>query len=114
KKNLPTRHLMVLWSCAALLLTQLTATAQTLTHRYSFLSEADGATNAVDVVGTANGTFGGDATIAGGQLILDGTGYVQLPAGIITNDLAVTVEAWGDYPAALNQSTWGNLFDFGT
>lgn len=105
--------MMILWSCAALLTMQLTASAQTLAHRYSFYSEADSATNAVDLVGTNNGTFGGDAVISGNQLQLDGAAWVQLQAGIITNDLAVTVEAWGDYPAT-GQATWANLFDFGT
>jgi hypothetical protein len=115
KKNLRTLPFMVLWSCAALLLTQLPATAQSLAHRYSFFS-ADGATNAVDLVGTANGTFLGDLageSISGGQLELDGGGYVLLPTGIITNDLAVTVEAWGDY-AGSGEGTWANLFDFGS
>jgi len=105
---------MVFWGCAAILLTQLTATAQTLTHRYSFQSQPDSATNAPDIVGTANGTFGGDASISGGQLLLDGSGYVSLPAGVVTNDLAVTVEAWGDYPPVSEQGVWANLFDFGT
>jgi hypothetical protein len=115
KKNLLSRHFMVLWSCVALLLMQLTATAQTLTHRYSFYS-ADGDTNALDLVGTANGTFEGDlagTAISGGELELDGSGYVQLPTGIITNDLAVTVEAWGNYPGT-GEGTWANLFDFGS
>jgi|GEM_PF-1148950 len=113
KKNLSTLLRMIVFSCAALLLTQLTGKAQTLTHRYSFFGAADGATNATDVVGSADGTFGGDASISGGQLILDGSGYVQLPTGIITNDLAVTVEAWGDYPGS-GQGVWANLFDFGS
>ncbi len=104
---------MILWSFAVLLAMQLTASAQTLTHRYSFYSEADGATNAVDLVGTNNGTLVNDAAISGGKLQLDGNAWVQLQAGIITNDLAVTVECWGDYPAT-GQGTWANLFDFGT
>ena len=115
KKSSHARHLTILWSCAALLATQLTASAQTLTHRYTFWNDK-GATNAPDVVGTANGTFLGDlagTTITGSQLQLDGGGYVQLPPGIITNDLAVTVEAWADYPAS-GQGNWANLFDFGT
>jgi hypothetical protein len=104
---------MVLWSLGLLVAMQLTASAQTLTHRYSFFSQADGSTNAVDVVGTANGTCFDDAVVTGGQLLLDGNAYVQLPPGIITNDLAVTVEVWGDYPPS-GQGTWANLFDFGS
>src|SRR5580658_24925 len=101
------RPLLILWSCAALLALQITTTAQTLTHRYTFWNDM-GATNAPDVVGKADGIFLGD--LAGGsqaanQLLLDGAGYVQLPPGIVTNDLAVTVEAWGDYPDS-GQGTW--------
>ncbi|HEX3719923.1 MAG TPA: LamG-like jellyroll fold domain-containing protein [Verrucomicrobiae bacterium] len=114
KNILYPRLLAILCSCAALLATQLTVTAQTLTHRYSFFGMADDATNATDTAGTANGAFGGDANVNNGQLILDASGYVQLPAGIITNDLAVTVEAWGNYPPINEQGLWGNLFDFGT
>jgi len=114
KKNLVTRHSMVLWSCAALLTAQLTATAQILAHRYSFFSATNGTTNVVDLVGTNNGTLGGDAQFVNGQLQLDGSAYVSLQPGIVTNDVAVTVEAWGDYPPLSEQNTWGNLFDFGT
>ena len=53
KKNLSTIPLMFLCSCALLLAAQLTATAQTLTHRYEFWND-NGDTNAVDAVGTAN------------------------------------------------------------
>jgi hypothetical protein len=113
KKSLHAGHLMILWSCA-LLAMQLTASAQTLAHRYSFYSEADGATNAVDLVGTNNGTFDGDAAVSGGQLQLDGAGYVQLQQGIVTNDSAVTVEVWADFPPLADQGGWANLFDFGT
>ncbi len=105
---------MALWS-VALLVSHLTATAQTLTHRYSFFN-GNGDTNAVDLVGTANGTFEGDlagTTISSGTLSLDGGGYVLLPTGIITNNLAVTVEAWGNYPGT-GEGTWANLFDFGS
>ncbi len=117
KKRLRSGHpsFNVLWSFAALLALQLTASAQVLAHRYSFYSEADSATNAVDVVGTNNGTFNGDANITGGQLVLDGNAYVQLEQGIVTNDLAVTVEVWGDYDfiGVGGQNGWANLFDFG-
>ena len=36
----------------------------------------------------------------------------MLPAGIVTNDLAVTIEAWATISSS--QYTWANLFDFGT
>ncbi len=84
-----------------------------MTHRYSF---NDGTAN--DSVGSANGTLVGNAAVASGQLVLPNvtgaapaTDYLQLPPGIVTNDAAVTVEAWATiYP---NQYTWANLFDFG-
>jgi hypothetical protein len=114
KKGLQRGRLIILWSLAALLAMQLTASAQTLAHRYSFYSEDDSATNATDLVGTNNGTYGGDAVISGGQLQLDGDAWVQLQQGIVTNDLAVTVEAWGDFPPLSVQGGWANLFDFGT
>jgi hypothetical protein len=113
KYNQPPRCLVILLSCAALLVTQMTVSAQLLTHRYSFFSEANSDTNADDVVGTATGLCEGDATINNGELILDGGGYVQLPAGIITNDQSVTVEVWGNYPPIAEQDLWGNIFDFG-
>jgi hypothetical protein len=87
--------------------------AGAMTHRYSF---NDGTAN--DSVGTANGTLMGNATVSTGQLVLPNINaaapapdYLQLPAGILVNDTAVTVEAW--VTIAPNQYTWANLFDFG-
>jgi hypothetical protein len=80
----------------------------TLTHRYSFTA------NANDSVGTANGVLQGNATVSGGQLVLDGTSgtYLDLPGGninIATNK-AITLEAW----VTFNDTTlWARLFDFG-
>jgi hypothetical protein len=90
--------------------------AQTLLHRYSFVSDAS------DSVGTANGTIvapttGGAATISGG-LNLPGnagggfgiSGYVSLPSGILTNTSSVTVECW----LTQNQGNgWAEAWDFG-
>jgi hypothetical protein len=117
KINLRNGSLLVIGSCAALLAAQMTAMAGgTVTHRYSFFNMPDG-TAITDSVGTANGTNFGTAVVSSGQLDLDGGGgdYVQLPTGIITNDLAVTVEAWATYPpiGTGGQGTWANLFDFG-
>jgi hypothetical protein len=116
KTNTFTRFAILLWSCIALSAVQQTATAQTLAHEYSFWADADGTTNAPDVIGGNNGTLFGDAAISGGLLELDGTAgtYVELQPGIVTNDLAVTVEAWGLFPAISQQGVWANLFDFGT
>ena len=95
----------------------ITVASQTLLHRYSFVSDAS------DSVGGANGTIvagttGAAATIANG-LVLPGntvggngySGYVSLPAGILTNTTSLTVECW----ATQNQgNTWAELWDFGT
>jgi hypothetical protein len=86
----------------------------TLAHRYSF-SEASGTTTADLVPGNSpawDGTLVGGATLGGGQVALDGTtGYVQLPAGLVTNMDEITVEAWASFGATIN--TWANLFNFG-
>ena len=118
KINLRLGSLLVFSSCAVLLAAPLTAMAGgTVTHRYSFFNMPDG-TAITDSVGTANGTNFGTAQVISGQLDLDGAAgdYVQLPTGIITNDLAVTIEAWGTYPplGTGGQGLWANLFDFGT
>jgi len=114
-KNNPTlRFAIALSACALALSARSPATAQVLQHRYSFFAATNNAPTAVDLVGTNDGTLFSDAVIMNGQLQLDGNAYVQLPPGIITNDLAVTVEVWGDYPALSGQSGWANLFDFGT
>src|ERR1017187_852541 len=79
---------------------------QTLLHRYSFTADAS------DSVGSANGTVAGGATFNGsGSLVLNGTsGYVSLPAGVVSNLTAVTIEAWADFGAIVNNSF---LFGFG-
>ncbi|HWY29651.1 MAG TPA: LamG-like jellyroll fold domain-containing protein, partial [Candidatus Acidoferrum sp.] len=80
------------------------------------------ATDASDSVGGANGTLvapsgGAAASIANG-LVLPGntvggngySGYVSLPAGILTNTTSLTVECW----MAQNQgNTWAEAWDFG-
>ena len=80
----------------------------TLTHRYSFTTDAS------DSVGGANGTLMGTANVTGGQLVLDGSfgSYVDLPGGqinIATNP-AVTFDAWVTLGDA---TTWAELFGFG-
>ncbi|HEX4120347.1 MAG TPA: hypothetical protein VH619_07015, partial [Verrucomicrobiae bacterium] len=69
--------------------------AKSLVHRYSF-SETSG-TNTADSVGGTNwtGTLIGGATLSGGQVVLDGSsGYVQLPAGLVSNMDNLTLETW--------------------
>jgi len=88
----------------------------TLLHRYSFVS------NANDSVGGANGALagpngGGAASISNG-LILPGnvhggfgySGYVTLPAGLLTATTNLTVECW----LTQNQANiWAEAWDFG-
>ncbi|HSU56529.1 MAG TPA: LamG-like jellyroll fold domain-containing protein, partial [Candidatus Dormibacteraeota bacterium] len=80
-----------------------------LVHRYNF-----NGSDASDSVGGANGTLMGNASVSGGQLVLDGSfgTYVDLPGSAIniaTNN-AVTFEAWATFG---NTATWAYLFGFG-
>ena len=79
-----------------------------LTHRYSFNTDGD----ASDSVGGANGTLQGGATVSGGQLVLGGGGYLDLPAGQINiaTNTSVTFEAWVTFG---DPATWAYLFAFG-
>jgi len=89
--------------------------AQTLLHRYSFVSDAS------DSVGSANGTLvapttGSPATISSG-LMLPGSGggfgtsgYVSLPSGILTNTSSLTVECWVTQNSG---NGWAEVWDFG-
>ena len=82
-----------------------------LVHRYSF-SETGGTTAADSVGGPAwNGTLPNGGTLGGGrvQVRAAGSQYVRLPAGILGNSTAVTIEAWVTFPTTLP----GNCFFFG-
>jgi len=83
-------------------------------HRYSF-NDAAGSITAVDSIGGAtwNGTLFGNAMISGDQLVLDGSDgtYLGLPAGIIGNGKAVTVEAWASFGVQIRD--WSRVFSFG-
>jgi uncharacterized protein YjdB len=86
----------------AIMAVQLAASAQTLVHRYSFSDTDDGAGNinaaAADSVGGAawNGVLPNGGTFTGSQLqvLASGSQYVQLPAGILSNYTAVTIDGW--------------------
>jgi len=85
----------------------------TLVHRYSF-GETSGSTVADSVGGAAwNGTLPNGGTFSSGQLQLTASSsqYVQLPAGILSNYTAVTIEAWASFPGTLPGSCF--LFGFG-
>ncbi len=87
-----------------LVLMQFTVSAQTLVNRYSFNDTDNGAGNVgaaiADSVGGASGNGvlpnGGDLASVPGQLILSAASqqYVQLPAGVLSNYTAVTIDAW--------------------
>ena len=94
-------------------------------HRYSFAGDA------TDSVGGANGTLvnnTGNASFAGGQVILGNTGsqnsnanggqsdgdYVDLPNGIISAlGESGTFETWTTWTGAAG-TAWQRIFDFGT
>ena len=79
-----------------------------LVHRYSF---TDGDTVAVDSVGGMNGTLTGTATISGNQLVLDGSGGVNLPSNVLDPELqSVTIEFWFEVSTVVS---WQRVFDFG-
>jgi hypothetical protein len=80
-----------------------------LVHRYSF-NETSG-TNVSDSIGGAawNGALPNGGTFGGGQLALSSANsqFVNLPAGILSNYTAVTIEAWATFP---NQIPWNTMF----
>ena len=76
-----------------------------LTHRYSFTA------NANDSVGSAHGSLQQNATISDGKLVLDGTtNYLRLPAWLLKDYDAVTIDTWVDFRAGAN---WARLWHFG-
>ena len=86
----------------------------TLVHRYSF-SETSGTTTADSIGGAVwNGTLPRGGTFGGGQLALAAASaqYVQLPAGVLSNYSAVTIDAWasfGTLPSACFFFGFGNI-----
>ncbi len=75
-------------------------TPAVLVHRYSF-SDPNGSTSVIDSIGGAawNGTLPNGGTFASGQVSLAAASsqYVQLPAGILSNYTAVTIETWATF-----------------
>lgn len=79
--------------------------AANLVHRYSFTSDAG------DSVGAEHGTLLGGAAIAGGAVILNGSGaYVDLPNGLVSSLNSITMETW---LIDNSSGTWSRIFDFG-
>ncbi len=91
--------------------------ASALAHRYSFGDTDNGSGNVgsviVDSIGGSawNGTLPSGGSLTGSQLQLSAATkqYVQLPAGVISNYNAVTIEAWATFPDTLP----GACFFFG-
>ncbi|HPU56409.1 MAG TPA: Ig-like domain-containing protein, partial [Verrucomicrobiota bacterium] len=85
-----------------------------MTHQYS-MSGTSGSTDVQDSVGDAHGIvvtpdmFSGQD---GGLLLLSGTdsNYVELPANLISDYGALTIETWASDSGNVN---WARLFDFG-
>ena len=85
----------------------------TLVHRYSF-NESSGSVCADSIGGAAwNGALPAGGTFGGGQLALsaEDSQYLQLPAGILSNYTAVTIEAWATFSSRLPKDCF--FFGFG-
>jgi alpha-L-arabinofuranosidase len=91
---------------------QVISVPTTLVHRYSF-GDVPGSSTAIDSIGGAawNGTLPSGGTYANSQLSLAAATkqYLQLPAGILSNYAAVTIETWATFPDQLPV----NCFFFG-
>ncbi len=86
--------------------------ANFLAHRWSF--EDDTLTN--DSIGGAVGTNFGNAIVANGALVLDGTTntYMQFPGGLLHGLQAATFDFWASYGPLTNGSANNDrVFDFG-
>lgn len=89
--------------------------AQTLLHRYSFVSDASDSVGGSQWNGTVVAPNGGyAATINNGLMLAGGggpgySGYVTLPAGILTNTANITVECWASQSS---QQGWAELWNF--
>jgi hypothetical protein len=82
------------------------ALAATLTHRYSFDTDAG------DSIGGANGVLQGNAYVTNGTLVLDGTNSsVQLPDDQFTNYDSISLELW--FTNGALTSPGAQLYTFG-
>src|ERR1035441_5312821 len=88
-----------------ILLTLQAAIPAVLTHRYSFDADAS------DSINGANGTLQGNAAIANGALVLDGTNSsVRLPNDLFTNYSSISFEVW--YADAAVSNPNNQLYNF--
>ncbi|HKW28536.1 MAG TPA: LamG-like jellyroll fold domain-containing protein [Verrucomicrobiae bacterium] len=89
--------------------------AQTLQHRYSFVSDASDSVGGPTWNGTVVAPNGGSPASINNGLTLPGgggpgfSGYVSLPAGILNTTTNVTVECW---VTQSSQQTWAELWNF--
>jgi uncharacterized protein YjdB len=89
--------------------------AQTLLHRYSFVSDASDSVGGPTWNGTLVAPSGGTAASISSGLTLPGgggggfSGYLALPNGILTNTTNLTIECWVTQNSA-NQ--WATVWDF--
>jgi uncharacterized protein YjdB len=89
--------------------------AQTLEHRYSFVSDASDSVGGTNWNGTIVAPNGGTAATISSGLSLPGgggggfSGYVALPSGILLGDTSLTVECW---VTQNSQTGWGTIWDF--
>ncbi len=88
--------------------------AQTLLHRYSFVSDASDSVGGATWDGTLMAASGGSpATISSGLTLPGGgvnnNGYLALPSGILTNTTSLTIECWATQTQAYG---WATIWDF--
>jgi Concanavalin A-like lectin/glucanases superfamily/Bacterial Ig-like domain (group 2)/Immunoglobulin I-set domain len=89
--------------------------AQTLQHRYSFVSDASDSVGGASWNGSVVAPNGGTAASISNGLTLPGgggpgfSGYVTLPAGILNNTTNLTVECW---VTQNNPQTWAEVWSF--
>ena len=90
--------------------------ASVLANRYSFGETDDGAGNVGatvhDSVSGADGTLPDGGTFTGSQLSIASASqqYVNLPAGILTNYPAVTIEGWVSSPSTLPTTAYYSMY----
>ncbi len=89
--------------------------AQTLEHRYSFVTDASDSVGGTNWNGTLIAPNGGTAATISGGLTLPGggggghSGYLALPSGILLGDASVSVECW---VTQNSPNGWGTVWDF--